>query len=155
MKEFSWKAAFLSGTAIIASVGIFLMLINYFRTMVNLTAGMRAYSNLAIIVGLGVAELAFVYLIGAYLNACAAKRRLAGCFLSTMAVIAGIYSTVFFLRYMFHVRILGRKLSFETIGSVPMEYLPLFIASLATAAVCLALRSFVLQMDPRASRRNP
>ena len=141
MKEFSWRSTALSLMAIAASVGIFLMLIDFFQNMISFTSGMRAYSNLGIIIGLGIAELAFIYLIGAHFKSCAAKQKLFRCFVSTWAVLSGTYSLVFFLRYMALVRILGYRLSIETIMTVPMRHLALFLISVIVTSFCIALRN--------------
>jgi len=141
VKEHSLKALLLSSIAIAASVGIFLMLVNYFRDMINLTSGMRAYGNLSLIIGLGLAELAFIYLIGSHLNTCAAKGKLLRCFSSVSAALAGTYSLVFFLRYMTLVRILGYKLSVETIQTIPMGNLLWFFLSVVVTSVCISIRS--------------
>ena len=132
----------LSTIAIAVSVGIFLMLLSYLRDMISLTAGIRAFTNLVLILGLGLAELAFIFLIGAHFNARAAKSELILCFLSTAAILAVVCSLVFFLRYMLLFRILGEELSIETIKAVPMQHSVLFMISMAAASVCISTRLF-------------
>jgi hypothetical protein len=142
MKAFSWKATLLSAIAIAMSVGIFLMLLSYLRDMISLTAGVRAFGNLALILGLGLAELAFIFLIGAHLNTCAAKSKLLACFLSTATILAAVYSLAFLLRYMLLIRILGENLSIETIKAVPTQDPVLFLISMSTVSVCISIRLF-------------
>ena len=132
----------LSAIEIAVSVVIFLMLLTYLRDMISLTAGMRAFGNLALILGLGLAELAFMFLIGAHLNTCEAKGKLFICFLSTAAILAVICSFVFFLRYMLLLRILGIKLSIEAIKAIPVRHPVFFMISMAAASVCISIRLF-------------
>lgn len=142
MKAFSWKVMLLSVIEIILSVFIFLMLLSYLRDMISVTAGLRAFISLALILGLGLAELAFTFLIGAHFNACAKKGKLQVCFLSTSAVLGLMCSFIFYLRYILLVHILGRELSFETIGAVSLLYPVLFMISMTASSTLISLRLF-------------
>ena len=132
----------LSTLAIAVSVVIFVLLLAYLRDMISLTVKVRAFANLALIIGLGLAELAFMFLIGAYFNACEARGKLIISFLSTAAILAGICALVIFLRYILLFRILEEKVSIETIKTVPMPHTVPFIISIAASSACISIRPF-------------
>ena len=134
-----WIERALSFFSIVISAAIFLLLVNYFREMVRFTSGMKAIANLSTILILGIAELAFIYCIGAGFHSCNRKLRLYRCFFKTTAAQSGVFAIGFFLRYTIPVRLAGAIVSLETIRSIQTPFLYYPVVFLAGSALLWTL----------------